>query len=73
MIDKKIKLCYTITVIKKEYAMEYAMELFGIYYHYDRNLTGGYYSAKYGWHHKKSKGKFVFNIDDKGILFFNKI
>ena len=47
------------------------IEINGKTYHYDGQLSGGYYSAKEGWHNFNSSGKYVYNYDKEGKLFFN--
>jgi hypothetical protein len=45
----------------------------GYIYHYNSKLTAGYYSPVYGWHLLKSIGQLVYNYDELGKLFYNKI
>lgn len=44
-----------------------------IEYEFDENLSGGYFNPINGWHHYMGapKGKYVFNIDENGKMFFN--
>lgn len=44
----------------------------GVIYEFMPELEGGYYDAVKGWHNIKS-GKNVYNIDEKGQMFFNSI
>jgi len=49
------------------------MLLNGIYYKYTPHLSSGYYSDLLGWFRLKGEGEYVYNLDEKGKPFFNKI
>jgi hypothetical protein len=42
-------------------------------YIYKPELNSGYYSPTRGWHLIKSPGQLVYNFDENGTPFFNKI
>lgn len=44
----------------------------GEIYEFLPELQGGYYSPN-GWHHYKRAGKLVYNIDESGEKFYNKV